>query len=132
MKKWLKVLVLTFIGLTLAMNSGCKGSKFDITGAWRVDYILTSAANFEIGFSGSRTSGITIWDNQAAGEYAVADQDVEFVLRINVTIGGTTRTVIYHFVGAFENKDRMSGTVRAYDPDVQGSEVNGTWSAQKM
>jgi hypothetical protein len=132
MKKWLIVLAVMFIGLIASMNTGCKGAKYDITGAWRVDYILAAPGNFDVAFTGSLTSGYTIWDNQAAGEYTVADQDVEFVLRIYVTVSGTTRVVIYHFVGTFENKDRMSGTVKAYDPDVQGSEVNGTWLAQKM
>jgi hypothetical protein len=132
MKKFLTVLVAVFIGLTLAITSGCKSAKYDITGAWRVDYILAAPGNFEVAFSGSLTSGVTIWDNQASGEYAVADQDVEFVLRIYINAGGTTRTVIYYFVGTFETKDRMSGTLKAYDPDVQGSEINGTWFAQKI
>ncbi len=132
MKKWLIALAVMFIGLTAVMSTGCKGTKYDITGGWRVDYILAAPGNFEVAFSGSRTSGITIWDNQAAGEYNVADQDVEFVLRIYVIVGGTTKTIIYYFVGTFENKDRMSGTLRAYDPDVQGSEINGTWFAQKL
>jgi hypothetical protein len=132
MKKLLTVLTVMFIGLTISMNTGCKATKYDITGTWRVDYVLASPGNFEMGFAGSRTSGYTIWDNQAAGEYSVADKEVEFVLRIYITVDNTSKTVIYYFLGSFESKDRMSGTLKAYDPDVQGSEINGTWFAQKL
>lgn len=132
MKKWLTVLVVMFVGLTISMNNGCKATNYDIIGAWSVDYVLASAGNFDMAFSGSRTTGYTIWSNQVAGEYNVADKDVEFVLRISITVDNTSKTVIYFFTGSFESKDRMSGTLKAYDPEVQGSEINGTWFAEKM
>lgn len=132
MKKWLTALVVMFIGFTLSISTGCNKTQYDITGAWNVSYVLASPGNFDMGFTGSRTTGYTIWDNQISGEYNVADKDVEFVLRITVSSDSTTKTVIYYFLGSFESKDRMSGTLKAYDPEVSGSEINGTWFAEKL
>lgn len=132
MKKKITVMVAMFIGLSLLMNTGCNKTKYDITGAWRVNYVLTSAATFEMGFTGSRTSGYTVWNNQISGEYNVAGQDMEFVLRITVSADDDTRTIIYYFLGSFDSSDRMSGTLKAYDLEDEDSAINGTWYAEKL
>lgn len=131
-KKWLKVLMVTFSVLIIAMNTGCQKSKYDISGTWRVDFVLGTADYFEVGFAGNSTTGSAFWNNQAAGEYSVVDKDLEFYLRISFNSDGVTKMFIYHFIGAFETDNRMSGTVRAYDPEVPGSEVSGTWFAQRI
>ncbi|HLP48421.1 MAG TPA: hypothetical protein VK469_20950 [Candidatus Kapabacteria bacterium] len=131
-KKWLKILAVTFIALFVSLSSGCQKNKYDITGIWRVDFVLGTAGYFEVGFEGNSTSGTVFWNNQIAGEYEVADKDLEFVLRITFLSDGNVKTFIYHFVGAFESDNRMNGTVNAYDPDVQGSQISGTWFAQKI
>ena len=133
-KKWLAVVGVIFIMMTVSMNTGCTNTKYNITGEWRVDLTLgTAAGYFIVGFAGNSTSGIVIWDDQSAGEYSVASKDLEFVLRLNlITNEGNSKTLIYYFVGSFEDGSHMNGTVKVYDPEVAGSEVNGTWLAQKL
>lgn len=132
MKKMFTVLVVMLLGLTVLMSTGCNRTKYDITGTWSISYVLTSAKTFEMGFTGTRTSGYTVWNNQISGEYSVVDKEVEFVLRITVSVDGTTKTIIYYFLGSFDSAESMSGTLKAYDLEDEGSAINGTWSAEKL
>lgn len=132
MKKMFTVLVVMFIGLTLLMDTGCKNAKYDITGTWKVTYVLASTGTFEMGFTGNRTAGYTVWNNQISGEYDVAGDEVEFVLRVTVTADDTTKTIVYYFIGSFESAGRMSGTLKAYDLEDENSAINGTWFAEKL
>lgn len=133
-KPFLAALVVIFMGMTILVNTGCKAAKYNITGNWRVDFTLETSGAFLVAFSGTRTDGIVIYDNQAAGEYSVIDQDVEFVVRITLLDESTmtTQTLIYYFVGTFSDKNHMSGNLSAYKVDVAGSEKNGPWSAEKF
>jgi hypothetical protein len=134
MKPFLPVLVVILMGMTILVNTGCKAAKYNITGNWRVDFTLDSSGAFLVAFSGTRTEGIVIYENQAAGEYSVVDQDVEFVLRLTLFDEGTmtSETLIYYFTGSFSDKNHMTGSLSAYLVDVAGSEQNGTWNAEKL
>ncbi len=133
MKSFPVVLVVILMGMTILVNTGCKATKYNITGNWRVDFTLETSGAFLVAFSGTRTEGIVIWENQAAGEYSVIDQDVEFVLRVTLFDEGTmtTQTLIYYFTGTFSDKNHMSGNLSAYIVDVAGSEKTGSWNAEK-
>lgn len=133
-KPFLAVLVVILMGMTILVNTGCKATKFNITGNWRVDFALDTSGAFLVAFSGSKTDGLVIYNNQAAGEYSVIDQDVEFVLRVTLFDEGTvtTQTLVYFFTGTFGDKNHMTGNLSAYIAEVAGSEETGTWAAEKF
>ena len=115
------------------VNSGCKQAEHNITGNWLINFSLDGTGNFLVAFSGTKTIGSVIWENQMSGEYTVADTQVDFVLRIYVNITNSTDTelIIYTFTGTFENGDRMSGTCTAGRYSAPDDIVSGTWSGDR-
>ncbi|MCP5104908.1 MAG: hypothetical protein GY950_16095 [bacterium] len=131
-KKIAAVLPVILIGLLLLVNTGCQKAEYNITGNWRVDFTLDGSGSFIVAFSGTKTIGSVIWENQQSGEYNVADKTVDFVLRLNLVVSGASQVIVYLFTGNFQDENSMGGNVTAYMPDIQGSEVNGTWTAQRL
>ncbi len=124
------IIVLSTIVLT---TGGCKQAEYNITGNWLIDFTLDQSGSFIVAFSGTKTIGSVVWENQMAGEYAVMDKQVDFVLRIYATVTGGTSTelLLYTFSGTFDNEDRLSGTCTAgrySDPD---DVVSGTWTGSR-
>jgi hypothetical protein len=134
-RKWSRIaLTLCMViaaGILLIGNTGCNQADYNITGNWLVNFTLDNTGSFLVAFSGSKTLGSVIWENQMSGEYTVADRAVDFVLRIYISASNGTVLVIYKFTGTFEDKDNMSGTVSAYLYDTPNDITTGTWTAAR-
>ena len=115
------------------VNSGCKQAEYNITGNWLINFTLDDTGSFLVAFSGTKTIGSVIWENQMSGEYNVADTQVDFVLRIyvNITNSTTTELFIYTFTGTIENEDRMSGTCTAARYSTPDEVVSGIWTGDR-
>lgn len=134
-QKWLRILLTAVFvigaGITLIGTGGCKQADYNITGNWLVNFTLDDTGSFLVAFSGSKTLGNVIWENQMSGEYSVSDRQVDYVLRIYISASNATVLVIYNFNGSFDDKDHMSGTVSAYLYDSPSDITTGTWTAQR-
>jgi hypothetical protein len=132
-RKWSRSLLTLFFvigaGIVLISTTGCKQADYNITGNWLVDFTLDDTASFLVAFSGSKTSGAVIWENQMSGEYFVSNRQVDYVLRIYISASNGTALVVYNFTGSFEDKDHMSGTLTAYFYDTPNDTTSGTWTA---
>lgn len=131
-KKTMFALAVLFAAMAVLVTGGCKKADFDINGNWYIDFSLETSGAFNVGFTGSKTSGDVIYADQFAGEYQVEDKNVVFVVRIQVVLDNITELFVYEFSGTFSDADHMSGTVIAYLANVPGSETQGTWSGQRL
>lgn len=124
------IIVLSAMVLT---TGGCKQAEYNITGNWLINFTLDDSGAFLVAFSGTKTIGSVIWENQMSGEYTVADKQVDFVLRIYVNVSGSSATelFVYNFTGTFESEDRISGTCNASRYSNPSDMVSGTWSGDR-
>lgn len=126
------VMVVMLAAVMVMVTGGCKKADFDINGNWYVEFSLESSGAFNVGFTGSETSGSVIYASQFSGEYVVENKDVEFVVRIQVVLDTITELFVYEFKGVFTDADHMNGTVSAYLANVPSSATNGTWNAERL
>jgi len=131
MKKKLMILVVVALFMTLMVSTGCK-KKFDITGAWTINYNWFAAANSTsnsdlssmkgsgaagtgtIIFTGDKKSGtFSVPAEGYTGTYTVDGKSVRWVYA-----SGTT------YVGTSTDDNTMSGTMTS-------SYLSGTWSATR-
>ena len=128
------IVVLGIVLSTMVVTTGgCKQAAFNITGNWLIDFTLDDSGSVLLAFSGTKTIGSVIWENQMSGEYNVSDRQVDFVLRIyvNITNTSTSELIVYNFTGSFEDGDHLSGTCSAYKYSTPDEVVTGTWSGQR-
>lgn len=136
-RKLLKALsaatLIIVLSTMVLVDSGCKQAEHNITGNWLINFTLDGSGSFLVAFSGSKTIGSVIWENQMSGQYNVADTQVDFILQIYVNITNSTETelFLYTFTGTFENEDRMSGTCTAARYSTPNDIVSGTWNADR-
>lgn len=114
-------------------TGGCKQAAFNITGNWLINFTLDESGVVLVAFSGTKTVGSVIWENQMSGEYSVSDKQVDFVLRIYVNITNTSSSelFVYNFSGSFDDEDHLSGTCTAFKYSTPDEIVSGTWDAQR-
>lgn len=124
------IIVLSTMVLT---TGGCKQAAFNITGNWLINFTLDESGVVLVAFSGSKTVGSVIWENQMSGEYNVSDKQVDFVLRIYVSTTNTSSSELYvfNFTGSFDDEDHLSGTCTAYKYSTPDEIVSGTWDGQR-
>lgn len=124
------IIVLSTMVLT---TGGCKQAAFNITGNWLINFTLDESGVVLVAFSGTKTVGSVIWENQMSGEYNVSDKQVDFVLRIYVSTTNTSSSELYvfNFTGSFDDEDHLSGTCTAYKYSTPDEIVSGTWDGQR-
>lgn len=129
-----RIMMLAMAVFALVFISGCSSADFNITGNWRITFTLEgeTPGNFNIALSGSKTTGVVVWQNQQSGSYNVAGKDVNIILRIYVSATGINRLFVYEFKGQFSDENSMNGTMVALIADVPGSDDKGVWSGKRM
>ncbi len=130
MKKTALTLLVTLMVIQCFVSVGCNSADQNITGNWKVDFQLgDDSGSFNIAFSGTKTAGLVIYNNLQSGEYSVYENEVEFVVRLNVVGNDGSILVVYAFSGSFQDGERMSGTMNVTSTGTS-EVVSGTWSAE--
>jgi len=128
------IIVLSIVLSTMVLTTGgCKQAAFNITGNWLINFTLDDSGAVLLAFSGTKTIGSVIWENQMSGEYNVADRQVDFVLRIYVNIvnSSASELIVYNFTGSFDDENHLSGTCTAFKYTTPDEVVSGTWNGQR-
>ncbi len=126
-------LKITIIGIVLILvsASGCKMLKaYNPEGTWQI-FRSYGTVNDSITFlmSGSRDSGVVVWNDFVVGTYIFNyNDDVRFGAQFPEGILAE-KTVVESYKGGFTEKDIMSGT---FTWERDGVMLMGNWAAYRM